>query len=813
MREGMPGKFEKLRRIRSLDEVITRGGQAISAYREQRKGGIDVPTDDEFIRLVDRDQFGSVPILAETLWHRFFRNGAEKFFPSFRDPASTTAAFESRFGRDEVRRIIECAEAILDGRIDLLGLKGLYVGPQIDWHREPVSYKRSPLKHWKQFDDLDPAETGNKKIVWELNRHQHFFTLGTAYWLTQDERFAHAFSSQLESWMDDNPPGLGINWASSLEVSFRAISWVWAFHFFKDSESFTPALFHRALKFLHLHGRHIERYLSKYFSPNTHLTGEALGLYYLGTQLPFLERSSQWRKLGEDILFSEIDKQVHADGVYFEQSTWYQRYTADFFAHFVVLRSLSGADESHPSAVHLESRLERTFDFLMRITLPDGTTPLIGDDDGGRMLPLTGTASDDFRGTLALSAVIFERGDHKFVSHKASQELLWLMGPDSLRFFDAMPEFEPSADSADFTKGGYCVMRDGWSDTDNYLIVDCGEVGSLAGGHGHADALSIEVAVHGRPFLVDSGTYTYHETRELRDYFRSTAAHNTLEIDGLSSSDHGEAFNWQTKAECRRNAWFTTDRFDFFDGSHHGYRRLVSPADHRRSILFLKNDYWIIRDSVETGGEHDYSLNFHFDSRVRARVDRDGEFVDADGHRIFTFGDFGEWEQKESWISRNHGNRENAPFLRYLSKGIGPQDFFTFILPRTYGSESPTVSEVPVVNGRAFVIKFGAYTDTLYINDPGAEPVRTDDFESGFEYSWVRSTGDAPDEFLLIGGSHLTVRGNPVLGGTAIDYAEIRRLGSRLNIKTQDGISAAELRLVDRRKGDRRRGGSDRRQG
>src|SRR5437868_3605040 len=82
----------------------------------------------------------------------------------------------------------------------------------------------------KRFDDLDSGETGNKKIVWELNRHQHFFTLGVAFCLTGDELFARTFVHHLETWMDSNPPGIGINWSSSLEVAFRAMSWIWAFH-------------------------------------------------------------------------------------------------------------------------------------------------------------------------------------------------------------------------------------------------------------------------------------------------------------------------------------------------------------------------------------------------------------------------------------------------------------------------------------------------------------------------------------------------------------------------------------------------------
>ena len=123
--------------------------------------------------------------------------------------------------------------------------------------------------------------------------------------------------------------------------------------------------------------------------------------------------------------------------------------------------------------------------------------------------------------------------------------------------------------------------------------------------HGHADALSIEAAIHGKTLLVDSGTYTYHESRELRDYFRSTAAHNTLEVDGLSSSVPGNTFGWKTRAEADCRTWISEVRFDFFEGSHNGYQRLQSPGIHTRSILFLKGDYWIMRDVFETAGEYE----------------------------------------------------------------------------------------------------------------------------------------------------------------------------------------------------------------
>lgn len=820
--EIMPKPLGKIKKIRSLDEILTRGGQAISAYRDERRGGAGIPTDEEFAGRIDTSQFGKAPIIAESLWQKFFQNGDAHFFNTFRTPAESVAAFRKSFGEASAKQFINEAENIVDGRLNLLGLKNVYVGTEIDWHREPVSGKSSPKKHWRKFDEVDPAESGNKKIVWEVNRHQYFFTLGVAFWLTRDERFGAVFARHLDSWMEENPPDIGVNWLSSLEISYRAMSWIWAFHFFKHSEHFEPELFKKALKFLHLHGCHIEKYLSKYYSPNTHLTGEALGLYYLGTQLPFLKRAKYWRKMGEDILCTEIEKQILPDGVYFEQSTWYQRYTVDFFMHFAVLRSLFGEPERKYEKVMFENRLQIALDFFMHVTLPDGRTPIIGDDDGGRVLPLTNAEPDDFRGSLALGAAIFGRGDHKFVAGRPSEEIFWLMGTSGLKGYEAIRETEPQEASKDFPDGGYYVMRDGFDATDNYLIVDCGDVGSLSGGHGHADALAIELAVHGKTLLVDSGTYTYHESRELRDYFRSSTAHNTVAIDERSSSDPGNTFGWTTRARATGHKWIAEDRFDFFSGSHDGYKRLKEAAIHTRSILFLKGDYWIMRDLVETSGEHEFSLNFHFDRDLKPEIAENGTWVGDENHRLFAFGDKGAWQQKESWISNNHGNKVNAPFFRFLSRGIGTQEFFTFILPSSRGGEPPLVTECPTRTGRAFVVKYNGYNDVFVFNDDTNDVVETGIFETNFRYSWARLSEReiVPDEFVLIDGNRLAIGKDEIFDEKSVAHASARRFGHDLYVKTNKGHRAVNLdpsasgkppREIERRLRDRRHSPVDRR--
>ena len=94
-------------------------------------------------------------------------------------------------------------------------------------------------------------------------------------------------------------------------------------------------------------------------------------------------------------------------------------------------------------------------------------------------------------------------------------------------------------------------MRDGWAETDNFLLVDCGEVGALSGGHGHADALAIDLSVSGQTVLTDAGTYSYHESNDVRDHFRASGTHNTLTIDDQSQSETNGKFSWKTKANAR----------------------------------------------------------------------------------------------------------------------------------------------------------------------------------------------------------------------------------------------------------------------
>src|SRR5262249_25922518 len=156
----------------------------------------------------------------------------------------------------------------------------------------------------------------------------------------------------------------------------------------------------------------------------------------------------------------------------------------------------------------------------------------------------------------------------------------------------------------------------------NYLLFDCGPHGMLNCGHAHADVLSLELASGGRTLLVDPGTYTYTGSATERDAFRTAAAHNTLTVDGQSSSAPGGTFTWKSTAQARPLAWRSHERFDYFAGLHDGYTRLASPAVHTRTMLFLKGAYWILRDQVAAQGTHRYDLHFHFTADANPEIER-----------------------------------------------------------------------------------------------------------------------------------------------------------------------------------------------
>jgi hypothetical protein len=507
------------------------------------------------------------------------------------------------------------ADRILAGRFDLLGYRDLRVtgtAERIDWHLDPLHGRWMPKRFWASVPYLDPR-FGDHKIIWEINRHQHWLALGRALWLTGEQRFADAIVDQLESWLAANPPLIGVNWASMLELGFRSMSWTWALHFLAAPLAVDRRPPHQPwladmLVGLHHQLTHLAHNLSYYFSPNTHLTGEALALYVVGHAIPELRGSAEWIDTGRRVLLAEIDRQVAADGGHAERSTHYHRYTLDFYLLALLTAERNGDDEAAAVFADVAARLAR---FMAAMCDDRGRFPQIGDDDGGMLWPIAGREAWDVRDSLALAAVALDRPE--LAPWGVPEETFWIAWsakPSTLRVSDPLVADVPVRRGACavsvFPETGYVTMRDR---DGGHLVFDVGPHGYLNGGHAHADALAVTLAVGGRPLLIDPGTATYTMDPALRDRMRRTASHNTLAIDNRSSSVTAGPFHWASRADGRLNAVRRNPGFGWAEGIHDGF----AGVRHRRTVVRGAGSGWLVVDEVLGRGPHRADLYWHFD--------------------------------------------------------------------------------------------------------------------------------------------------------------------------------------------------------
>ena len=666
---------------------------------------------------------GRRPGQAEAPFDRFLSECRTRFFAGALSD-ETPRLLQQRAPAD-VARLLAIADAACEGRFDLLGYRDLQFGRPVDWHFDPLAGRRAPRGHWSRLRPLDAHSVGDCKVIWELNRHQWMVALGQAYRISGDERYAEAFAGYVREWLAANPRGRGINWTSSLELAFRLIAWCWALVLFRGSPQLPSPLFRGLRDSMASHAAHIAGFLSSYFSPNTHLTGEALGLVYAGLLLPEQAAARSWRDTGVRILLDEIRRQVLGDGVYFEQSTAYQCYTVEIYLHFLVLAARSRLE----LPAEVAARVQQLLDFLLFVRGPDGRLPAIGDADGGRLLPLAPRPPQDVSGLFAVAAALFGRSDYAWAAagvdapdgrgpapdplRPALSELGWLLGPPGLAAFDALEPRPPAGSpSRVFAAGGYAVFRSGWDAAGHQLIFDVGPLGCpTSGGHGHADLLSIQVSAFGQPFLVDPGTYAYTPDPELRNHFRSSLAHSTVTVDGVSQAVPTGPFSWRERPRAHLRACVLSDRVEFASAHHDAYARLEGGVRHRRRVLFLRRRFWVLVDDLEGSLEHRVEQRFQFaplavglepSGWVRARgsagdclwVRSQAAVPLAVEARVAAS------EPAGGWVSPDYGQRLPAPIVIWSARTVLPLRIVTLLVPlRGDDPAPPAVRLVPGPDG------------------------------------------------------------------------------------------------------------------
>jgi hypothetical protein len=669
-------------------------------------------------------------LLAHRELSRHFVEAPQRFVIGADTKSKVTGTVRSDFPGSPAHAIAR-AERLLAGEYDLLGYRGLRfddsTSTTIDWHLDPVHGRRPPQTFWSTIPYLAP-ECGDHKIIWELNRHQHWLTLGRAFWLTDDRRYRERFVSELDSWLVANPPLVGINWSSMLELALRSLSWIWALHFFvedpsavdagapPDSRPWTLDLMLAIDRQLN----QIERNLSRYFSPNTHLLGEGLALYVSGAVLPELAASRRRQEVGLHVLLTEIDRQIAKDGGHLERSTHYHRYTLDFYMLALAVARITN-DPAADTFAEAVSRLG----FAARVLADDqGRLPHIGDDDGGMLMPMTGRSADDVVDSLAIAASLVNRPE--LAVGRGPEEVHWMLSHPEATAASTPGLPSPAAfiGSVALADTGYYVSRTASGD---HLVIDGGAHGYQNAGHAHADALSITFSVGGLPLLIDAGTGCYTTNPAVRDRFRSTALHNTLTIDDRPQSIPNGPFHWSHIANGSVRRWRTHQRFDYFDGTHDGF----GPLAHRRCVLSLHDDLLIVADLVDGPGVPSAATYWQMDPRWTLEIGS-ANAVFTQGQRIVTLtvsqgaieSFFADTESGLGWHSPVYGRIEGTTTLR-----VSRRDATPFWMVSVFGLDPHNaVTGVQILparrSGLSLALRIGRVgsTDELSIADP-ASPV------------------------------------------------------------------------------------------
>ena len=471
---------------------------------------------------------------------------------------------------------IAAANRIVDNHCwPLLGFGERSFGQQIQWTRDPLSNYIWPLDYHRDIK-LVRSDGSDVRVLWELNRLGYFLTLASAYSTTKDDRYATEFSTQLKTWIEQNPYGRGPNWTCAMEVALRAMNLLAAFETFRHSPNLDAASLRSFLQLLQQHGNYIQRNLEfSYIATSNHYLSDVVGLTWLGLLLPELREAEEWLEFGSREMLREMDKQVLPDGVDFEASTGYHRFVTELFLYtFWLCRS---------NGVKIEeqywTKLKQMLLYVRAYLRPDGFAPLIGDTDSGQVLPFVPRRADDHAYLLQIGATVFDDPSLADTQHLTSQA---------------------------FPDAGTYIMRDG----DLYLCFNTSGAGiNGRGSHGHNDALSIEVSAGGRALIIDPGTYVYSADLEKRHLFRSTAYHSTVQIDGLEQNtiDVQTPFVIGNEARPRVLEWKTDADSDKVVAEHYGY-----PVVHRRTVIFNKRErFWLIDDEFFGEGEHLYEARFH----------------------------------------------------------------------------------------------------------------------------------------------------------------------------------------------------------
>ncbi len=473
-------------------------------------------------------------------------------------------------------------------------------GESINWQKDYASARDyangEALKPAHELNFMQSEHGSDVKYAWELSRCQWFTWLGMAHLLdVHNKRYAQAFERDVRSWIAENPLGMGINWTMPMEVAIRASNWILAHSFFHTSSALSDEFWQVFTRSLWQHGKFLSYNLEYVRNNANHFISNAMGLVIIGAFFYHRRTGRQWFRTGKRFLEREILQQFTKDGVNYEKSTAYHR----FIVEMLTVSSLCAERVQSSFSNKFYERLSAATGYMAAYMRTDGSAPMVGDADNGRVFRFI--ASEDFNNHLSimlLSSVHCKRP--QYVSGFAPTGQIFTLENTTLNKQFEQHNSNTSTDKIiaktltftpemHFVQSGYIIHKT----EDTHLFIDAGDYGMNGwGGHGHNDCLSFEFWLRGQTIFTDSGTGAYTSNKALRNELRSTKAHNTLMVGRKEQVEWLESSLWRIKhddldpsvLELRSGKQGTAHTF-YLLAEHSAYKQRFG-VQHRRGIRF-----------------------------------------------------------------------------------------------------------------------------------------------------------------------------------------------------------------------------------
>jgi hypothetical protein len=326
--------------------------------------------------------------------------------------------------------------------------------------------------------------------------------------------------------------------------------------------------------------RHAERLAQKGFYRRGHNHGvtQAYALLALSLLLPSIPEASSWVELGRVRLEQQMAENVSQEGMHREHSPYYHLFVFNQFLYAYEFGLAHGIEFSQA----FTDRLRKMLLCGAYLLKPNGTLIALGD-------------------TCKSSPLLVNAEDVPEWFSKARERYLYSVSGGSAGT-------QPEENSIHLPDGGVALLRSGWG-TERKFEDECFlavRTRTFDTSHIHRDQLSFELYAYGDDLIVDSGgPYGYGEP--MREFFLSTAAHNTVVVDGKE----------QGIGKAKVLKWRTSSIFDLLVAEQRSYPGVV----HRRVVLFVRPDYFLILDRLEAEDRHAYAQFLHLNPGLNARCD------------------------------------------------------------------------------------------------------------------------------------------------------------------------------------------------